>query len=84
MYERLQTLPDLRCFMEHHVFAVWDFMSLLKVLQRELTCTAVPWVPTANAPARRLVNEIVLEEESDLDSEGRPTSHFELYVRAME
>lgn len=84
LYYRLRTLPDLCRFMEHHVFAVWDFMSLLKALQRELTCVQVPWVPTANPATRRLINEIVLEEETDVDPEGRPTSHFELYVRAME
>ena len=59
-------------------------MSLLKALQRELTCVQVPWVPTANAATRRLINEIVLEEETDLDPQGRPTSHFELYVQAMQ
>ena len=84
LYYRLQTMADLRQFMEHHVFAVWDFMSLLKALQRELTCVDVPWVPTANPATRRLINEIVLEEETDLDPQGQPTSHFELYVRAME
>ena len=84
LYYRLQTLPDLRQFMEHHVYAVWDFMSLLKALQRELTCVQVPWVPTANPATRRLINDIVLEEESDIDPQGQPTSHFELYVRAME
>jgi hypothetical protein len=83
LYRRIQSLADLRTFMEYHVFAVWDFMSLLKALQRELTCVELPWVPKGNPATRRLINDIVLEEETDLDPEGQPTSHFELYLRAM-
>ncbi|MBD2715810.1 DUF3050 domain-containing protein [Microvirga sp. STR05] len=83
VYQSLHSLHDLRVFMEHHVFAVWDFMSLLKALQRELTCVEVPWVPRGNPATRRLINDIVLEEETDVDPEGRPASHFELYLRAM-
>lgn len=82
VYGLLGTPDDLRVFMAHHVFAVWDFMSLLKVLQRHLTCVTVPWTPTGSPAARRLVNDIVLTEESDLTSVG-PRSHFELYLEAM-
>ncbi|AMM50353.1 hypothetical protein TH61_03005 [Rufibacter sp. DG15C] len=84
LYESIQDLNNLRVFMEHHVFAVWDFMSLLKSLQRHLTCVEVPWVPFGNPANRRLINAIVLEEETDIDQDGQPISHFELYTRAME
>ena len=83
LYGSIQSLGDLRVFMGYHVFAVWDFMSLLKALQADLTCTTLPWVPVGNPRTRRLINEIVLEEETDVDPEGQPTSHFELYLRAM-
>jgi hypothetical protein len=83
LYAAIQAPEHLRLFMESHVFAVWDFMSLLKALQRELTCVTVPWVPTRWPESRRFVNEIVLGEESD-QFEGRAVSHFEVYLEAME
>ena len=83
LYREIDRLEALQAFMEHHVFAVWDFMSLLKELQRRLCCVDVPWVPAAEAANCRLINEIVLAEESDDDGQGRFLSHFELYRRAM-
>ena len=82
LYASIRTPEHLRLFMQSHVFAVWDFMSLLKALQSRLTCTSVPWTPTAFPESRRFINEIVFGEESDLYA-GRPISHFELYLEAM-
>jgi len=82
LYARIQTAEQLRVFMESHVFAVWDFMSLLKTLQSRLTCVTVPWQPTKWPESRRFINEIVLGEESDV-YQGRAISHFELYLEAM-
>ena len=83
IYDDLRSLRHLAVFMEHHVYAVWDFMSLLKALQRQLTCVDVPWLPRGEGRFRRMVNEMVLGEESDLDPAGVAVSHFELYLMAM-
>lgn len=83
VYSRMDRLESLHTFMQHHVFAVWDFMSLLKALQQRLCGVQVPWIPPANRLGSRLVNEIVLAEESDQDFEGGFASHFELYHQAM-
>lgn len=83
LYNDIKSIEDLRHFMEGHVYAVWDFMSLLKALQNKLTCTSVPWLPTGNPQMRYLINEIVLAEETDVNMLGQRQSHFEMYVDAM-
>lgn len=83
LYQAITTIEDLRLFMEFHVYAVFDFMSLLKGLQRNLTCINIPWVPIGNAENRFLINEIVVGEESDIDFYGARKSHFEMYLDAM-
>jgi Protein of unknown function (DUF3050) len=70
--------------MQMHVFAVWDFMSLVKRLQSELTSNSLPWIPALSARIARFTNEVVLGEESDVGPDGKPISHFELYLRAMD
>lgn len=85
VYESVATIEDLQCFMEHHVYSVWDFMSLIKYLQSVIAPTTSPWVPRGDASVRRFINELVLEEESDeTHVAGEFSSHFELYLRAME
>jgi hypothetical protein len=83
VYSQITSLEHLHLFMQHHAFAVWDFMSLLKVLQKNLTCVDIPWVPVGNPDTRYLINEIVCGEESDVDEQGNRHSHFELYLLAM-
>lgn len=84
LHATLTSRGRLRAFCEHHVFCVWDFMCLLKSLQRELTCVDVYWTPPQHSKAARLINEIVLGEETDEVEPGRVLSHFAWYLEAME
>ncbi|MGV1011552.1 MAG: DUF3050 domain-containing protein [Flavobacterium sp.] len=84
LYEKVKTIDDLHCFLENHIYAVWDFMSLLKALQNKLTCTTTPWLPIGNPEVRYLINEIVVAEETDLALDGSRQSHFEMYLDAMQ
>jgi len=89
IYTAVKDIDDLSIFMQHHIYSVWDFMSLVKYLQNQLAPANTPWLPSKNAHIQRFINDIVLEEESD---EGIPledgtvtyTSHFKLYTLAME
>ncbi|WP_025027331.1 DUF3050 domain-containing protein [Caldalkalibacillus mannanilyticus] len=83
VYTQTNTPERIKLFMEYHVFAVWDFMNLLKRLQQSLTCLSLPWMPEKHAQYARFINEIVLGEETDEDGEGGYISHFELYLQAM-
>ena len=83
VYPRLDGMRAIRTFMEHHCYAVMDFMCLLKSLQQRLTVVAVPWFPPADPAAARFINEIVLGEECDIAPGGGYISHYELYVAAM-
>lgn len=83
LYEQLDTIEDIKIFTQDHVFAVWDFMSLLKALQIELTCVSIPWVPRKKGKLTQFINEIALAEESDVDLSGESKSHFEMYLDAM-
>ena len=88
IYSSISTIADLRCFMEHHVYSVWDFMSLIKYLQSKVAPDEYPWLPGGDTSVRRFINELVLEEESDQALPGSTnsdgfSSHFELYCEAM-
>ena len=84
LYNSIESIEDLKIFTNAHVYAVWDFMSLLKFLQINLTSISVPWYPSNNTSTAKLINEIVAGEETDENEQGKPMSHFEMYLDSIE
>ena len=84
LYSKIKDVDDLKTFSNAHVYAVWDFMSLLKFLQVNLTSISIPWFPSKNTSTSKLINEIVAGEETDEDQKGQPVSHFEMYIDSIE
>lgn len=90
LFNTLKTLDKstiigaLRVMSQYHVYAVYDFMCLLKALQRSVSCVSVPWFPPVDALGAHLVNQILVEEEGDISYDNRYLCHFELYLEAME
>jgi len=84
LYNNIDSIEDLKLFSNAHVYAVWDFMSLLKFLQINLTSLSIPWFPSKNTTTAKLINEIVAGEETDEDQNGEPVSHFEMYIDSIE
>ena len=84
LYSKIKDVDDLKTFSNAHVYAVWDFMSLLKFLQVNLTSISIPWFPSKNTTTAKLINEIVAGEETDEDQKGQPVSHFEMYIDSLE
>lgn len=86
IYRAVDSLPRLRCFMQQHIYAVWDFMCLLKATQSVVAPAQQPWLPAKETALRRFINDLVLGEESDewlQDGQVIYVSHFELYQTAM-
>jgi hypothetical protein len=79
----INSIAHARVYLQHQVFAVWDFMCLLKSLYRKLSTKDI-WYPPTSSISVHLIGSIMLEEESDINEQGDRESHFETFVRAME
>jgi len=87
IYRSIKDTRQLQLFMENHAFAVWDFMTLLKALQINLTCVQIPWTPPKDSRISYFINSIVLGEESDdmaTSDYKQALSHYNLYLKAMD
>jgi hypothetical protein len=82
LYNKVKTIDDLNCFLENHIYAVWDFMSLLKALQNKLTCTTTPWLPIGNPEIRYLINfEMYLDAMTQC---GASTTQINSFLKNVE
>jgi len=88
VYAALHSLADLRCFMAHLVYAVRNFMPVVKYPQNAVAPTRYSWAPRHHPAARDCINQWMLEEKSDIgppDADGNAVygRRFELCCGAI-
>jgi len=84
LYHSVKTAADIRMYLEHQVWCVWDFMALLKAIQTHFLSSSLNWIPPVDAMTGYCIYGILLSEETDIDETGgKRSSHFETFLRAM-
>ncbi|KOY51772.1 DUF3050 domain-containing protein [Polaribacter dokdonensis] len=84
LYSSIENKKDVKSFMENHIFAIWDYMSLMRALENNLRDNSVPWFPSNNGKNLKILYKILDEEEYTIDASGSVKSYFEMYLEAME
>ncbi|CAG9319831.1 unnamed protein product [Blepharisma stoltei] len=81
---KLESLPATRVYMKNFIYQAWAVISTLKALRSKLSPSTVPWYPPEDENSVRYINEILLDEETDVAGQPQQySSHYNLFIKAM-
>ena len=83
VYSKVTSRAQISCFMSYHIFAVWNFIKLLKSLQIKTSIALRSQALECSGETRDLIGKIVFAEESELYPYGQPTEYFAVYLGAI-
>ena len=56
IYRAVRKTEDQSSFIQHNVYSLWDFMTLIKYLQGILAPTDWPWLTAGDPRVQRFIN----------------------------